>query len=201
MRRSVVLILVVAGIFAAVASASSPVQTATLDPCPSHYSGGDFKAIAEQAWSEQKWRDSTPVGPGLMKQALRERRCAVTDHARVRMRSIWLSYKHRFYRYRAYKLRWGDCTDAGPPRDCIHGAALTYHADESWMLRVSYCESTWDRFAVNSESGSSGFFQFQPSTWKTTPYGGKSIWSEKWQSLAAAWMQAVAGRSGEWVCV
>jgi hypothetical protein len=67
------------------------------------------------------------------------------------------------------------------------------------MLSVSMCESTWNRFAVNGSSGSTGLFQFIPSTWATTPYGGRDIYSAKWQSLAAAWMWR-QGRSGEWVC-
>jgi hypothetical protein len=115
------------------------------------------------------------------------------------MKRTWRADKRDYFRHRAYKLRWGDCTDTGPVPDCIHGAALTYGADESWMLRVSYCESTWNRFAVNGSSGSTGLFQFIPSTWATTPYGGRDIYSAKWQSLAAAWMY-VQGRSGEWVC-
>lgn len=125
----------------------------------------------------------------------RARGCGRRGHLKV----IWRHDKRQFYEYRRYKLRWGECSDSGPVPDCIHGATLTYGADEAWMLRVSYCESTWNRFAVNP-SGSTGLFQFMPSTWATTPYGNRDIYSAKWQSLAAAWMQAVAGRSGEWVC-
>lgn len=45
-----------------------------------------------------------------------------------------------------------------------------------------------------------GLFQFlYPSTWDTTPYARRDVWSAKWNSLAAMWMWA-NGRRGEWAC-
>lgn len=156
------------------------------------------RGFAAKVWDLDRWRRGAP-SERVRKAHHRHLRCAAGPNHRKVIRHRWRAHKRAFYRHRAYKLRWGDCTDAGPVPDCIHGAALTYGADESWMLRVSYCESTWNRYATNGSSGSTGLFQFLPSTWATTPYAGRSIWSVRWQSLAAAWM-FVSGRSGEWVC-
>jgi soluble lytic murein transglycosylase-like protein len=68
----------------------------------------------------------------------------------------------------------------------------------AWMLRIPACESTWNPYARNP-SGSSGLYQFMPSTWAGTPYGHRPIFSAFWQPYAAAWMLD-QGRTGEWVC-
>jgi hypothetical protein len=44
-----------------------------------------------------------------------------------------------------------------------------------------------------------GLLQFLPSTWRTTPYAGESMWSPYAQALAAAWM-VQHGRLREWAC-
>ena len=85
---------------------------------------------------------------------------------------------------------------------CIERAIVQYRLsqnDAQWMWRVSSCESGRDPYQQNGSSGSTGLFQFLPSTWATTPYGRYSIFSAKWQALAAAWM-IIHGRRGEWVC-
>lgn len=46
-------------------------------------------------------------------------------------------------------------------------------------------------------NNASGLYQFLPSTFRSTPYGGFSIYSIYAQSLAAGWMHQ-NGRSGEW---
>ncbi len=87
------------------------------------------------------------------------------------------------------------------PRWCVERAILHRRFTgwaAAWMRRIPGCESGWDPYAQNP-SGSSGLYQFQPETWAGTPYGRRSIWSAKWQSLAAAWM-VVQGRTREWVC-
>ena len=101
------------------------------------------------------------------------------------------------------RSQWGTCSHTAPPAsqsvlDCIKGGAIEYGQSYSWLVRVARCESGLNRLAGNP-SGASGLFQFMPGTWRTTPFGGQSIWSAKWQSLAAAWMFR-QGRSGEWVC-
>lgn len=81
---------------------------------------------------------------------------------------------------------------------CIRRAALRWRVDFQMLLRKARCESKLDPYAQNP-SGSSGLFQFLPSTWATTPYRRRSIWRAKWNALAAAWAHSV-GRGGEWVC-
>lgn len=155
------------------------------------------KKFIGKVWSLDKWKRGKPGRAALS--AYKHRLiCAAGPGHRKAMKALWRREKKSYNEHRKYKLKWGSCTDAGPVGDCIHGAAVTYSADESWMINVSQCESSWDRYAQNP-SGSSGLFQFLPSTWETTPYGNKDIWSVKYQSLAAAWMYVV-GRSGEWVC-
>lgn len=81
---------------------------------------------------------------------------------------------------------------------CIRRAAILYNQSFPDALRVARCESKLDPYARN-KSGSTGLFQFLPSTWDTTPYRRRSIYSAKWQSLAAMWMFR-QGRKREWVC-
>lgn len=81
---------------------------------------------------------------------------------------------------------------------CLDRASLTYRVPKGWLYRVSWCESRWNQFAYNP-SGATSYFQFMRSTWATTRYGNRWIFSPKWQSLAAAEMYR-AGRSSEWVC-
>jgi hypothetical protein len=83
---------------------------------------------------------------------------------------------------------------------CLDRASLTYRIPEakSWLYRVSWCESRWQQFARNA-SGSTSYFQFLPSTWATTRYRFRWIYSPRFQALAAAEMYR-AGRASEWVC-
>ena len=67
------------------------------------------------------------------------------------------------------------------------------------LLRKAGCESHFWPYARNRSSGASGLFQFLPSTWRSTPFGGFSIWDPFAQSLAAGWMHRM-GRGNEWSC-
>jgi hypothetical protein len=80
---------------------------------------------------------------------------------------------------------------------CIHRAALRWHVSYTMLRRKAWCESRFDPYAVNGPHA--GLFQFNWSTWATTPYAGRSPWRAKWNALAAAWMHH-AGRGGEWAC-
>jgi len=83
---------------------------------------------------------------------------------------------------------------------CIHRAALHFHQDYGYLKAVSWCESRWNPGARNPSSSASGLFQFlYPSTWDTTPYRWHSVWSAKWNALAAAYAFR-AGRAREWSC-
>lgn len=82
---------------------------------------------------------------------------------------------------------------------CIDRAALRWSVDRGLLRRRAWCESRMDPGAYNRQSGASGLFQFLPSTWARTPYRRHSVWSAKWSSLGAAWMQHV-GRGSEWAC-
>lgn len=66
-------------------------------------------------------------------------------------------------------------------------------------MRVANCESSMDPELAPNSAGATGLFQFLPSTWDTTPYANRSIYSAKWNSLAAMWMWA-HHRRNEWVC-
>ena len=80
-----------------------------------------------------------------------------------------------------------------------HRAAIRWNVSEAMLRRKAWCESRMNPGAYNASSGSSGLFQFIPSTWRTMPYRWHSIWSARWNALAAAWMHHV-GRGGEWTC-
>lgn len=81
----------------------------------------------------------------------------------------------------------------------IDKAAKKYGQSYSAMVRVARCESVLDPCAVNKSGPYYGLFQFLKSTWKTTPYGDKSIWDPEAQALATAWMWK-QGRKKEWAC-
>lgn len=95
---------------------------------------------------------------------------------------------------------------------CIRRAALHWRVDFSMLLRKARCESGLNPYAINGLprnrvpismaallGRSAGVMQFIPSTWGTTPYAGRSIWSAEWSSLAAGWMHHV-NRGSEWSC-
>jgi soluble lytic murein transglycosylase-like protein len=84
------------------------------------------------------------------------------------------------------------------PRGCIRYAARRWHQSYPVLLRVAVCESRLNPYAHNP-SGASGLMQFMPSTWQTTPYRRRSIWSARWSALAAGYMWHV-GRQHEWSC-
>ena len=82
-------------------------------------------------------------------------------------------------------------------RAAVGLACVVYgHCAELW--RKAACESHLYRYAHNP-SGASGLFQFLPSTWRSTPFGGFSVYDPYANALAAGWMH-VRGRGGEWVC-
>jgi hypothetical protein len=83
--------------------------------------------------------------------------------------------------------------------EAINLACTAYRVSCATLWRKARCESRLYRFAQNRSSNASGLFQFLPSTWRTTPYAGFSIFSAHANALAAGWMHA-NGRSGEWVC-
>ena len=68
-----------------------------------------------------------------------------------------------------------------------------------WALRVAKCESGYNPNAVNPWSGTEGLFQFEPSTWRETPYGHDNVFDPKYNSLAAAWLYQRDGPS-QWQC-
>lgn len=96
------------------------------------------------------------------------------------------------------------------PVPCIRRAALHWRVSFPMLLRKARCESGLNPYAFNGAPfnrapvvtvKSSGLLQFLPSTWATTPYARRSIWSARWNSLAAAWMHSAGvGRGNEWSC-
>jgi len=94
---------------------------------------------------------------------------------------------------------YGDIPSDAAYREWIEAAARKYGvSNQTYALyRVMMGESGGNPYAQNA-SGASGLFQFIPSTWRSTPYGGCSIWDAKSQCYAAAWMFA-QGRQREWV--
>lgn len=98
------------------------------------------------------------------------------------------------------------------PVPCLKRAAIAHRVSFGTLLRKARCESRLNPYAYFGNPGnraplspqalgdrSAGLTQFKPSTWRTTPYRRRSIWSAKWNALAAGWMHRV-GRGGEWAC-
>ena len=88
---------------------------------------------------------------------------------------------------------------AGPHGDYesyIYQVAGGYAPD---MVRVMYCESSGNARADNGLCR--GLFQYQMSTWLSTPEGaaGASIWDGYAQIRMTVWMWS-QGRKSEWEC-
>ncbi len=86
------------------------------------------------------------------------------------------------------------------PKWCVERAILTYSLNpwqRHFMRVVPACESGWNALAVGGPNV--GLFQFNTGTWAGTPYGKRSPFRAKWNSLGAAWMLR-QGRSNEWSC-
>lgn len=81
---------------------------------------------------------------------------------------------------------------------CIRHAALRYRQPFADALRVARCESRLQPTAVGF-GVHFGLFQFLRSTWRTTPYHRRWIFSARYSALAAMWAWSV-GRRGEWAC-
>jgi uncharacterized protein YraI len=81
----------------------------------------------------------------------------------------------------------------------IHEAAAAYGQSPEAMVRVARCESSLNPRAVDSSGSYHGLFQFVPSTFAGTPYGGQDIYDPWANAHAAAWMWS-EGRKYEWVC-
>ena len=84
--------------------------------------------------------------------------------------------------------------------EAINLACIAY-SNCSTLWRKARCETggSFDPRSRNGDSGAAGLFQFEPSTWATTPYAPLSIWSPYANALAAGWMHA-HGRGDEWTC-
>lgn len=81
--------------------------------------------------------------------------------------------------------------------EAINLAATVYgNGDTLW--RKARCESGLDPSAQNP-SEAAGLFQFLGSTWRSTPFGGFSVYSPYANALAAGWMHQ-QGRGSEWSC-
>jgi hypothetical protein len=68
-------------------------------------------------------------------------------------------------------------------------------------LNIARCESGFNPNSYNPSSGASGVFQFLPSTWRGTSYGGSSPFNASANIHAAYEVFQRDGYSwGEWVC-
>jgi uncharacterized protein YraI len=81
----------------------------------------------------------------------------------------------------------------------IHQAAAAYGQNPDDMVRVARCESNLNPRAVDPSGSYHGLFQFVPSTFATTPYGGQDIYDPWANAHAAAWMWS-EGLKSAWVC-
>lgn len=138
-----------------------------------------------------------PVDPAAELQAQLDAEHAARVKAEAELRRMTrLAYLRRQHlrRYRRVLLQHEQVTTS------IRLASIVYGQSYSLLLRKALCEtggSLWPR--SHNPSGASGLFQFLPSTWRSTPFGGFSIWSPWANALAAGWMHA-HGRGGEWEC-
>jgi len=85
----------------------------------------------------------------------------------------------------------------------IRSAAAAWGADPDQLLRVAWCESNYNAYAVNARSGAAGLFQFMPATWAANSvragYGGVSVFDAVANANTAAFMFS-HGQAFQWSC-
>ena len=85
----------------------------------------------------------------------------------------------------------------------IRSAAAAWGADPTQLLRVAWCESRYNPYAVNARSGASGLFQFMPATWAANSvragYSGASVFDPVASANVAAYMFR-NGQAWQWSC-
>ncbi len=85
----------------------------------------------------------------------------------------------------------------------IRSAAAAWGADPDQLLRVAWCESRYNPYAVNARSGAAGLFQFMPATWAANSvragYGGASVFDTVANANTAAYMFR-NGQAAQWSC-
>ena len=85
----------------------------------------------------------------------------------------------------------------------IGSAAAAWGADPDQLLRVAWCESRYNPYAVNAGSGAAGLFQFMPATWAANSvragYGGASVFDAVANANTAAYMFR-NGQAAQWSC-
>jgi len=91
----------------------------------------------------------------------------------------------------------------GDIESIIRTAAAAWGADPNQLLRVAWCESRYNAYAVNTRSGAAGLFQFMPATWAANSvragYAGASVFDPVASANVAAWMFA-RGQAAQWTC-
>lgn len=156
----------------------------------------DAKRVAKRAWSK-------PYGPSKKDKQiwLRIKQCARTNYQReVRFPHLWVKYKKQLSEDRSL-LRLEKSCDQSPTHavvGCIKYASQIHNYSLGILMGIALCESHLNPYAHNP-SGASGLFQFMPGTFASTPYAGQSIYSAKYNALAAAWYMANHGTSA-WEC-
>jgi hypothetical protein len=81
----------------------------------------------------------------------------------------------------------------------IRAAAKRYNQPYKKLLCVAQCESSLNNCAVNRAGKTYGLFQYLDSTWKSTPFKGKSVFDAKANADATAWMWK-EGNENQWDC-
>jgi hypothetical protein len=91
----------------------------------------------------------------------------------------------------------------GDIESIIRTAAATWGADPNQLLRVAWCESRYNSYAVNARSGAAGLFQFMPATWAANSvragYAGASVFDPVANANTAAFMFR-NGQAWQWSC-
>ena len=137
--------------------------------------------------------------PGLAQSTYRVRTVDGVEESRTLLNSVQLSAPVAEVR------RVGTYVPApsGDIEGIIRAAAARWGADETQLLRVSYCESRYNPNAYNASSGASGLFQFLATTWAPNSvragYAGASVFDPVANANTAAYMFANQ-QARQWQC-
>ena len=88
------------------------------------------------------------------------------------------------------------------PRACPPEVIRLEHIGEPeahWLIEIPGCESSWEPEQVSGPND--GLYQFNVSTWASTPFAAHSPLSAYWSTRAAAWgYRHLEHGPGEWQC-
>lgn len=147
----------------------------------------ELRAFADKVWPLKRWERKQPKQS--TKAAWRAKlRCAGPEHRKAG-KHYWRKAKHKFYAYRAKRLRQRQ-----------HEAALEPPGLPT-LEAIAACESGGDPTAVSADGSYRGKYQFDYGTWESVGGSGDPAAAPEWeQDERAAELYRRSGKTPWPIC-